>query len=57
MNTSIPIRSIIFFILAAVWAVAAIVFLGDMLFWLFILMIGVNLYSGLRLIKKQRESD
>lgn len=53
MKTSIPKMSIIYFILAAVWLLAAVSVYGQTLFILFILVSLANIFAGVRMIIKK----
>ncbi|MGG3448798.1 hypothetical protein [Domibacillus aminovorans] len=52
MKTPIPKMSIVYFILAAVWLLAAVSVYGQTLFILFIVVALVNVFAGVRMIKK-----
>ncbi len=54
MKTPIPKMSIVYFILAAVWLLAAVSVYGQTLFILFIVVALVNVFAGVRMIKKQQ---
>ncbi|WP_159434212.1 hypothetical protein [Domibacillus mangrovi] len=54
MKTPIPKMSIVYFILAAVWLLAAVSVYGQTLFILFIVVALANVFAGLRMIKKQQ---
>jgi hypothetical protein len=46
--------SILFFLLALFWTVAAYESYGDTFFWLFIAVAIFNIFEGIRRMKKQR---
>ncbi|MET3506520.1 fatty acid desaturase [Halalkalibacter oceani] len=50
--SSLPIMSIIFFIMALFWLLASIAVYGDSLFYLFTLLVPVNLYFGFKFLQR-----
>lgn len=49
---SLPIMSLVYFLLAIFWAIASVIAFGQALFWLFLIMVPLNIYAGIKSLQR-----
>ncbi|MCM3713578.1 hypothetical protein [Halalkalibacter oceani] len=56
-SQKIPFISFVYFIMAMLWLIGAVVAYGEMFFLLFILLACLNVFIGLRIIKQNKKQE
>ncbi|MCM3761238.1 hypothetical protein M3212_10640 [Alkalihalobacillus oceani] len=56
-SQKIPLISFVYFIMAMLWLIGAVVAYGEMFFLLFLLLAGLNVFIGLRIIRQNKKQE